>query len=170
MRRALDTLYDGCAWAAALCLVCLLGMVVTGILGGMFGFYVRGTDAYAGYFMAGASFLALAHTLRRGEHIRVTLILERLGGRWRRALELWCLAAAVVLALAFAWYAGKMVVWSYNFNDTSAAEDRTPLWIPQISMALGGLVLAVAFIDELVAVLRGREPVRATGDAPAHVE
>lgn len=170
MRRALDRLYDACAWAAALCLICLLGMVVTGILGGMFGFYVRGTDAYAGYFMAAASFLALAHTLKRGEHIRVTLILERLGGRWRRALELWCLAAAVVLALAFAWYAGKMVVWSYTFNDTSPAEDRTPLWIPQISMALGGLVLAIAFIDELVGLILGKDVTKAAGDGPAHVE
>ena len=38
-------------------------MVLAGIFGRMFGFQVRGTDAYAGYFMAGAGFLALAHTL-----------------------------------------------------------------------------------------------------------
>ena len=37
-------------------------------------------------------FLALAHTLKRGEHIRVTLLLEHCRAAARRALELWALA------------------------------------------------------------------------------
>ena len=65
-------------------------------------FQVRGTDAYAGYFMAGAGFLALAHTLMRGEHIRVTLILEHAGATGKKWLERWSLAVALLLSLAFA--------------------------------------------------------------------
>ena len=61
-------------------------MVLLGIFGRLLGFQVRGTDAYAGYFMAGSGFLALAHTLTRGEHIRVTLvILEHAGADGRSA-------------------------------------------------------------------------------------
>ena len=56
-----------------------LAMVLPGIAGRLLDFHVPGTDAYAGYCMAAAGFLALAHTLKRGEHIRVTLILEHLG-------------------------------------------------------------------------------------------
>ncbi len=73
LRRTLDRLYDAAAYVAALCLVGTLVMVLLGILGRLLGFQLRGTDAYAGYFMAAAGFLALAHTLMRGEHIRVTL-------------------------------------------------------------------------------------------------
>jgi len=76
MRRALDSLYNAAAYLAALLLVGTLAMVLLGVFGRLFGFQVRGTDAYAGYCMAGAGFLALAHTLTRGEHIRVSLILE----------------------------------------------------------------------------------------------
>ncbi|HQA33889.1 MAG TPA: TRAP transporter small permease subunit, partial [Casimicrobium huifangae] len=72
MRSALDRMYMTAAWLAALLMIGLLIMVLLSILGRQFGFHVRGTDAYAGYMMAGAGFLALAHTLKRGEHIRVT--------------------------------------------------------------------------------------------------
>jgi hypothetical protein len=59
----------------------LLVMVLLSIVSRQLHFHVPGTDAYAGYLMAGAGFLALAHTLKRGEHIRVTLLLSALSGR-----------------------------------------------------------------------------------------
>ena len=77
MRKALDALYNGAAGLAALFLVGLLAMVVLSIVSRQLHFHVPGTDAYAGYLMAASGFLALAHTLKRGEHIRVTLILGR---------------------------------------------------------------------------------------------
>ena len=84
MRRALDLLYDGAAWLAALAMVGLLAMVLLAIASRQLDFHVAGTDAYAGYLMAAAGFLALAHTFKRGEHIRVTLVLGHVGPRARR--------------------------------------------------------------------------------------
>ena len=82
MRRLLDGLYNGAAWLAALCLVRLLLMVLLSIVSRQLHFHVPGTDAYAGYLMAACGFLAMAHTLKKGEHIRVTLLLSVLkGGR-----------------------------------------------------------------------------------------
>ncbi len=156
LRRALDALYDISAWLAALCMVALLAMVLLSIVSRQLAFHVPGTDAYAGYLMAGAGFLALAHTLKRGEHIRVTLILGALHGRVRRALELWALAAATVLAGLFAFYSMRLVWQSHVMHDVSTASDATPLWIPQLAMAAGTLVLLVAFADELVLEWQGR--------------
>ena len=154
LRKALDGLYDGAAALAALFMVGLLAMVLLSVVGRQLHFNVPGTDAYAGYLMAGAGFLALAHTLKRGEHIRVTLILSALSGGTRRALELWALFAASLLALLAAFYAGKLAWQSHAFNDISTGNDATPLWIPQLSMAVGTLILAIAFIDEFVLELR----------------
>src|SRR5262249_49539187 len=144
MRRILDAIYDGAGGLAAFCMVGTLAMVLLGVAGRIFAFHIPGTDAYAGYFMAGAGFLALAHTLKRGEHIRVNLILEHLAGARRRGLELWSLAAATVLAGAFAYYSVRLAFQSWDFNDVSTASDATPLWIPQLSMAAGTLIFAVA--------------------------
>jgi TRAP-type C4-dicarboxylate transport system permease small subunit len=156
MRRALDSLYLGAAWLAALFLIGLLVMVLLSIVSRLLHFHVPGTDAYAGYLMAGSGFLALAHTLKRGEHIRVTLLLSSLHGRARRGLEIWALSAAVALSALFAFYSARLAWHSRQFNDISTGNDATPLWIPQIAMAVGSLILLIAFIDELVLELRGR--------------
>ena len=169
MRRLLDGLYDGAAALAALCMVGLLGMVLLSIVSRQLHFHVPGTDAYAGYLMAAAGFLALAHTLKKGEHIRVTLLLNHLQGPARRALEIWALAAASALALLFAFYSARLVWQSRLFNDISTGNDATPLWIPQLAMAAGTAVLAIAFVDELVLELRGRRSHGGSGEA-AHNE
>ncbi|WP_298437930.1 TRAP transporter small permease [Ottowia sp.] len=156
MRRLLNFLYDACAWLAALCMIGVLVMVLLSILGRQFHFLVPGTDAYAGYFMAASGFLALAHTLKKGEHIRVTLLLSHLHGGARRGLEIWALTAAVLIAGLFAWFSVRLAWQSHAFNDISTGNDATPLWIPQLSMALGAVVLLIAFIDEWVQELRGQ--------------
>lgn len=156
LRRALAVLYDGSAALAAVCMVGLLLVVLTSIAGRQLHFNVPGIDAYAGYLMAAAGFLALAHTLKRGEHIRVTLLLGRLHGTAARALELFALAIATGLAALFAWYSCRLAWQSHAFHDISTGPDATPLWIPQLSMAAGAIVLLVAFVDELVLEALGR--------------
>ncbi len=168
MRRLLDALYDGAAWLAALFMIGLLAMVLLAIVSRLLHFHVPGTDAYAGYLMAASGFLALAHTLKRGEHIRVTLLLARLRGGARRGLEIWALFAATLLAALFAFYSVRLAWQSRQFNDISTSNDATPLWIPQIAMALGTLVLLIAFIDEWVLEFRGQRARQA--DAETHHE
>jgi TRAP-type C4-dicarboxylate transport system permease small subunit len=167
VRRALDALYDGAAWLAALFMIALLVAVLLSIAGRELHFHVRGTDAYAGYFMAAAGFLALAHTLKCGEHIRVTLLLTALPRAARRALELWALGCATALAGLLAFYAGRLAWQSRAFNDISTGNDATPLWIPQLAMAVGTLILFIAFADEFVLELRRRRQLEA-GEGTRH--
>ena len=156
MRKTLDLLYTSAAALAALFMVALLAMVLLSILGRQLHFNIPGIDAYASYLMAGAGFLALAHTLKRGEHIRVTLVLQTLPPAAQRWLERWAMAAAALLALLFAWYSVRLAWQSFDFHDISTGNDATPLWMPQLSMALGAIVFAVASLDELVIEWRGR--------------
>lgn len=156
MRRLLDALYDGAAWLAAVMMVGTLAAVLASMLDRFVTLPIKGLDMYAGYFMAGAGFLSLAHTLKRGEHIRVTLLLNSVGVRARRGLELWSLSMAVLLSGALAYYSVRLSWQSWDFHDVSTGNDATPLWIPQLSMALGTLVFFIAFVDEWWLEVRGR--------------
>jgi TRAP-type C4-dicarboxylate transport system permease small subunit len=156
VRKFLDRLYDAAAYLAAFFMVGVLLMVLASVVGRMAGFNLRGSDAYAGYCMAAASFLALAHTLKRNEHIRVMLFMERFGGRLKRPLEIWCHLAGTFFCGALAWFSVRLVWQSRAFNDISQGNDATPLWIPQLAMAAGTLVLLVAMVDDLILVIRGR--------------
>jgi len=167
VRKSLDTLYDAAGYLAAFFMVGVLAMVLASVLGRLAGFNLRGSDAYAGYCMAAASFLALAHTLKRGEHIRVSLLLERFHGKLRRPLEIWSHAAGSFFCAVLAWYSVRLVWLSYQYHDVSQGNDATPMWIPQISMALGAVVLFIAMVDDFVRLLRGRDVAAAKDELKA---
>jgi TRAP-type C4-dicarboxylate transport system permease small subunit len=164
MRKMLTLLYDGAGAFAALFMIGCLLMVLASVAGRMLNFHLRGADAYAGYCMAAAGFLALAHTLKRGEHIRVTLILERLGIRGKHVLEIIAHAIGAFFSGAFAWFSVRLAYQSYAFNDISQGNDATPLWIPQIGMAVGAIILFVAIFDEFVLHLTHRHQVMQPGE------
>ena len=171
MRPILDRLFTWAGWLAGLFMIATLAMVLASIFGRLLAIRVPGVDAYAGYCMAASSFLALAHTLRRGEHIRVTLILNHLGPKARRTLEILCHGAALLLSGALAWFSVRLAWQSWSFHDISTGLDATPLWIPQLGMAAGTLLFCLAFAQDLVDLLRGKElrSERAGGE-PAHIE
>lgn len=158
MRRKLFPLYRGCGVLAALFLVGIAVLLLAQILGRLFGFLVPSANELAGFALVGATFLALADTLGSGGHIRVSLLVERLGGNARRAVELWCLGVGALLLSYFSFHAFVMVWESYDFGDVSPGLLPVPLWIPQLGMAVGLLVMAVAFVEELVHVWRGGTP------------
>ncbi len=150
MRKFLDGLYNVAAYAAALFMVSILVCVLLLIVGRQLGWYIPGLNAYAGYSMAAASFLALAHTFKQNEHIRVTLVLNALPSTPRHILNLISLVIALGLSATVAYYSVNLVLESYAFNDLSVEEDATPLWIPQLAMAIGSIIFAIALLDELV--------------------
>ncbi len=171
MRAALDALYDAAAWLAAVFMVGVLAMVLAAIVSRQLGVHVPGTDAYAGYLMAGSGFLALAHTLKRREHIRVTLLLTLASASARRWLERWSLVVATLLAALLAAFSVKLAWQSHVYNDVSTGNDATPLWLPQLSMAIGSVILLVAFVDELVLEWRGlRADAAGASDEPLRNE
>lgn len=170
MACLIDGFYRWLLYLAAVCMLATLITILLGIAGRQFGFDIPGLDAYAGYSVAATLFLALPATLRNGEHIRVTLILNKLTGKARTILEYWCLLAGSGIALYFAWYAVRLVWLSHITHDVSPSADMTPLWIPQLSMALGCFGLALALLEDLYLKIASRERVVAAPAEMARVE
>ena len=164
MRRALERLYALCAGLAALFLAAIGVLTLAQIGGRLAGLLVPLADEFAGFCLAAATFLALAPTLRAGGHVRVGLMLSRTRGRGRRLVEAWCLAVGAAVTGYFAWYSADMTWESFQFGDVGQGLVPTPLWIPQLGMTVGIAVLAVAFVDDLVRVVRGHGPSYAAAD------
>ena len=152
LRASLDALYRGCGALAACFLVLLLGIIVAQMAARWTGHVFPGATSYAGYCMAASAFFALAYALNYGAHIRVNLLLSRLG-RARRWGEVWCFGMGSAIAAYFAFYAVKTTWLSWKLNDVSQGQDAWPLWIPQVPMSIGTTVFAIALADRLVRVL-----------------
>lgn len=165
--RLLDKLYAAGAVLAAVFMVLIAALTLAQVVGRAIGVVVPDAGDLAGYAMAAATFLALAHTFRSGGHIRVNLLLIHVPHRLRHLLECWCLAFLALVGALFAAFAIKMAMDSFEFGDVSTGMMPIPLWIPQTSMVAGALLFEIAVIEELARVLRGREPryERAEGEA-----
>ncbi len=170
LRSALDGLYLAGAWVAGGLLVLLCGLVLFSVAARLFGFFAGGATDVAGYVMATATFLALAYTFRTEGHIRVALLIQGLHGPRRRAMELFChaLMAAVTLFLAF--FMARLVWFSWEFGERSEGADAILMWIPQLPVAIGSALLALAVLHTLAEVIwdyDAVDPERAgRGEAP----
>ena len=164
MRIVAPIFYKTLLFLACVSMVAAFGTILLGIIARLANWDIAGLDAYAGYSIAGALFLALPDTLRNGDHIRVTLVLGKLPAKVRGWFEAWCLAAGVGLTLFMAYYAANLAWVSHATHDISTGADATPLWIPQISMVLGCVGLAIAFAHAIVRRWQGRALI-AVGEA-----
>jgi TRAP-type C4-dicarboxylate transport system permease small subunit len=157
VRRILDGIYRCSLALAALCLAAIAVLILAQVVGRWFGILVPAAEELAGYLMAAATFLALAYTQRSDGHIRVTLLVGRLGPRARRWQEVAVLIIMLPLSAALAWWCALLAAESFAYGDTSSGHLAVPLWIPQAPMALGLVVFTLALADELLCTLvRGR--------------
>lgn len=156
MRHLLDSIYAALAWLAMAALAAAFGIIALGVLARQLHWDIQGLDGYAGYAIAAALFLALPATFQRNEHIRVTLLMEKVSERWRRALQVWSLIAASALSLFLAWSCVRLVWMSRTTHDIAQTMDATPLWLPQMSLAIGAAGLALACLDATASHLAGR--------------
>ncbi|MCF6273501.1 MAG: TRAP transporter small permease [Rhodobacteraceae bacterium] len=167
MRRFLDTLYKLAGAIAALSIlgICLVvsAQVILNIaarIGGPGWSYTIPSYAdFSGFFLATASFMALAYTLRAGGHIRVNLLVGALPKRPRWMLEMLALSIGAMMAGYATYYAGSLLEESYRYGDMSPGIIAIPLWIPQMSMVAGLGLLTIAFVDTLIEALIARAPI-----------
>jgi TRAP-type C4-dicarboxylate transport system permease small subunit len=157
-RRVLDGLYLLAGWLAGLFLIAILLLMMGLSLGREVGLNIPAGDDFAAWCMASMAFLGLAHTFKKGDMIRVGLLLERLRGRAKLAAEAWSLSVALIAVGFFAWQAGRMTYDSWRFDDMSQGVVAVPLWMPQSGVAIGLAILVIAIVDELLRVLRGMPP------------
>jgi TRAP-type C4-dicarboxylate transport system permease small subunit len=158
MRALLDRLYLFAGYAAGAFLVAIFAIMMVMSIGREVGFNVPAGDDIVSWCMVAMSFLGLAHTFKRGEMIRVGILLERLSGRTRHVFEILSLTVAAGFIAYFAYYASGMTYDSWRFNDMAQGVLAVPLWIPQLGYCGGLLILLIALIDELVHVLKGNRP------------
>lgn len=152
MRIALDRLYRISGAIAAAFLVVMLLLVVAQMIARWLETPVTGLTELAGYCMGATSFFGLSYAFHKQSHIRVTLVIGAMGSE-RRFAEIICTSIAMIISIALAAYAVKATVLSRQFVEISQGQDAVPTWIPQIAMAVGTIMLAVALADTLLGLV-----------------
>jgi TRAP-type C4-dicarboxylate transport system permease small subunit len=158
MRKVLDTLYAVAAIAGAFCVFFIFVLMLAQALLRLNGVLLRGADDLTAWACAGAAFLPLAATFKRGELVRMGIVIDRFSEKSARWLELTALTLGGVFAIYMSYWLGSMVYESYSYNDRAQGLLPIPIWIPQLPVALGAAVLSVSLVDEWLRVAMGLVP------------
>jgi len=158
LRRFLDRLYAASGVLAAICLAAIAAMMLAQAFGRGAGVLIRGADDIVAWLCAAAAFLALGHTFRHGELVRVGLWIDMFSPRRRRIAELAALGVTALFAAYMVWAISRFVYESWQFKELAQGLIAIPIWIPQLSLAVGAAIFLAAVIDELARVIRGEKP------------
>jgi TRAP-type C4-dicarboxylate transport system permease small subunit len=143
---------SGLLSAASLVLICVL--IIAQVVARNLGSTVRDAEEFAAWAMAAAGFFGLPYALHCGSHIRVEVVMRFIPESLHHLLEVLVSVIGLLLSAYMAWYCTAFVIESYSFNEVSQGLIPVPLWLPQLPMALGTILLMIAFGERLVRVLR----------------
>lgn len=158
MRRFLDRLYLGAAVIAAVSMAAICALMLAQAVGREAGILIRGAEDIVAWLCAACAFLALGHTFRHGDLVRVGVFLDRLGERARWYAELIALSVTAIFTVYMLWAVSRFVYESWQFHELAQGLLPIPIWIPQTSLIVGIAIFLVAVLDELATVLRKQKP------------
>ena len=147
--------FPGTAIGATCILVMTLLMTVD-VLGRFLGMPTGVAHELSGYMLVAIVLLGLAHTQRKGKHIKIILLTNRLSQRKRRQLEIVTLTLASVCVGVLTWYTSSPFIENYVAKNTSVTQLHTPLWIPYSLVPLGLGMLAIELIFATIKTIRFR--------------
>ena len=139
-----------------LCVALLFGMMLLGTVdvGGryLFNSPVSGTYEIFGVLLPCIVLLGLAYTQAARAHIRITLVFERLPSQLQRVLGVFTTLIAMFITVLIGWHG---LALSLRFWHMGKEIDtiQVPIFIPQLVVPLGALVLFLVLLVQLLQYL-----------------
>lgn len=107
-------------------------------------------DEIAGYLLVASVMLAAADALFHGEHIAVDIVTERLPAGAKRIVHIFGLVAVAVMGALLAISGWDMVEFSWESGMLSTGYLSVPMWVPQLLVPIGGVLLVIASLAMLL--------------------
>ena len=124
--------------------------------------FLRGTINYSlgfaeevtGYFVVMLTLFGAALALRSGSIFQVKFLFQALPADLRTWLERLFVVAALFVCAMLAWKTYDLMLSSLDRGKFAPTVLRTPLWIPQLLMPAGFVVIGVFLIERLLLTVR----------------
>lgn len=117
-----------------------------------------GIEEATGFFVVAIVMFGAAEASRRGDHIRIDMILDKASPALRRWLDVWAQFSVLVFSITLLATAWHTVSFSRRFGAYSAGYLELPMWIPQSTMIAGGVLISLVCLARLFTLLRGGRP------------
>ena len=145
--------FYGAVLACTSCAALAVMLIVEVITTSFFSYSQPWAVEYSGYLLVATLFAGSGWTLGQGGHIRVSILLQFLNSDYLRLIDL----VISVLALGLLVYIEVALIEntyrSYERGSLSFYPSRTPVWLPQLILALSWLLLLVGLITRILRLI-----------------
>ncbi len=135
----------GLAAASLLVSLCLIGWAV--LMRYLLNAAPVWVDEVVGFLLVATVMLAAARTLRRGEHISVDVLVDRLSPPARRWIQAWAalaVAAVAVMLIVNGWETAQL---ARMLGLVTEGNLEWPTWLLMLLMPVGGALLLLAAVE-----------------------
>lgn len=165
--RAVDLLMRAAGAVASLLILAMTAVVGYGVAARyLFNRPQVWTDELVSYLVVLLVMTAAAEVLRRGEHISIDLLVERLGPRAAYWVEVAGMLAVLAVSAVLIVSGLEMIAFSRDMGIRSVGYLSVLIWIPQSALPLGFALVALAALNRLLRLLTGAEVVVQRQSAP----
>ena len=112
-------------------------------------------EEYSAYLLVVFGSMALAYTFKSEGHIRVDLILSKLSPRNKQMMNLFCTVIGFFVFIYMAFQSWGQFYGSWLSGESSMYFSKTPLWVPQVSIFVGAVLMVLQLLSTTATLLRG---------------
>jgi TRAP-type mannitol/chloroaromatic compound transport system permease small subunit len=157
------------AWASCIFLFLMMFYVVIDVVGRqVFSLSVPGTLQIGQSVLVFAVFLSLAYVLIYKEHVRVTVLFEKLPPRWQKLLELLAFALGCAMMFIIAWQVFLSARYSFEIREPISsygdADFPLPVYPAKFACFVGSVLLCIQFFLEFLNRIFDMPGVKFTND------
>lgn len=138
-------------WVAAVLLLAMEGFFLVEISGRTFASWsTLIADEYSAYFLVGLSFLGFAYAFKVGAHVRISIVTSRLSPRHQLLLDFLVSFLCLAFFAYFTFFAWNLAAGAYEYGLRAPTVVRTPMFIPQSALFIGGCLVVLQLIRRTV--------------------
>lgn len=159
MLKAIDRLNEAFGWIAAAAFVAVGAMITYEVV--MRYVFLAPTiwaEEMSRFLQIWATYIAAATVLRHRQLIAITVVVERLGPRGRKAAEAFALVWILLFCLVAVWYGLDIMLDSIRLGRATSTMLAVPQWMTELAIPLGFTLLALQAVAELIRLPRSAPP------------
>jgi TRAP-type C4-dicarboxylate transport system permease small subunit len=150
--RLLD---KGCELVVALALIAMAVIIIADVFTrNALGYSLQISDEICGYLLVAVTFMSMSVSHTHGTFHRVKFVQARLSERSRLISQVAFDVVALVVCAVLDWQFIRLEFGAWVSGSMAPTIMMTPLWIPQLSMPIGGTLVCLALARTIVAKAR----------------
>jgi len=102
------------------------------------------------YAIIGSCFLGSPYAVRTYSHITVDILINNVNNRLKTVLAYISNTLGLVFSVIFTIYSFLHVMKTYSLGVTSASLLRIPMYLPELVLPVGGVLLCIAFVMQII--------------------